>query len=200
MIQKCYLFYFQFQVLYTAACVYSIYVLFMMTSSNGNIFRVTGPLCGEFTGPGEFPAQRPVTRSFDVFFDLRLNKRLSKQPWGWWFETPAWSLWRHRNVRYCTSWCIMVYLLRYKGVFHRNKLKHDVIHARILSVLGNTQYGPWEMSSVVHRDWETETGTSLFNTTWHYTDAWYQTYMTVIMYYSVLTWYQILACMLGDPC
>ena len=69
----------------------------MMTSSNGNIFRVTGPLCGEFTGPGEFPAQRPVTRSFDVFFDLCLNKRLSKQPWGWWFETPAWSLWRHRN-------------------------------------------------------------------------------------------------------
>ena len=44
----------------------------MMTSSNGNIFRVTGPLCGEFTGPGEFPAQRPVTLSFDVFFDLRL--------------------------------------------------------------------------------------------------------------------------------
>ena len=33
-------------------------------------------------GPGEFPAQRPVTRSFDVFFDLRPNKRLSKQPWG----------------------------------------------------------------------------------------------------------------------
>ena len=69
----------------------------MMTSSNGNIFRVTGPLCGEFTGPGEFPTQRPVTRSFDVFFDLRLNKRLSKQPWGWWFETLSWSLWRHRN-------------------------------------------------------------------------------------------------------
>ena len=73
-------------------------VMLMMTSSNGNIFRVTGHLCGKFTGPGEFPAQRPVTRSFDVFFDLRLNKRLSKQPWGWWFETPEWSLWRHRNV------------------------------------------------------------------------------------------------------
>ena len=54
----------------------------MMTSSNGNIFRVTGPLCGEFTGPGEFPAQRPVTQSFDVFFDLRPNKWLSKQPRG----------------------------------------------------------------------------------------------------------------------
>ena len=60
-----------------------------MTSSNGNIFRVTGHLCGEFTGPGEIQAQRPVTRSFDVFFHLRLNKRFSKQPRGWWFETPA---------------------------------------------------------------------------------------------------------------
>ena len=53
-----------------------------MTSSNGNIFRVTGHLCGEFTGPGEFPAQRPVTRSFDVFFDLRLNKRLGNREAG----------------------------------------------------------------------------------------------------------------------
>ena len=71
--------------------------IIMMTSSNGNIFRATGPLCGEFTGPGEFPTQRPVTRRFDVFFDLRLNKRLSKQPWDWWFETPSWSLWRQCN-------------------------------------------------------------------------------------------------------
>ena len=48
--------------------------------------------------PGEFPAQRPVTRSFDVFFDLRPNRRLSKQPRGWWFETPSWSLWRQSNA------------------------------------------------------------------------------------------------------
>ena len=46
----------------------------MMTSSNADIFRVTGPLCGEFTVHREFPAQMPVTRSFDFFFDLRLNK------------------------------------------------------------------------------------------------------------------------------
>ena len=45
----------------------------MMTSSNGNIFRVTGHLCGEFNGSGEFPAQRPLTRSFDIFFDLCPN-------------------------------------------------------------------------------------------------------------------------------
>ena len=46
---------------------------------------------------GEFLAQRPVTRSFGVFFDLRLNKRLSKQSWGWWFETLSRPLWRHCN-------------------------------------------------------------------------------------------------------
>ena len=40
-----------------------------MMTLNGNILRVTGHLCGEFTC--EFPAQRPVRRSFDVFFDLR---------------------------------------------------------------------------------------------------------------------------------
>ena len=46
----------------------------------------------------EFLAQRPVTRSFDVFFDLRLNKQLNKHSWGWWFETLSHSLWRHCNV------------------------------------------------------------------------------------------------------
>ena len=43
------------------------------------------------------PAQTPVTRSFDVFFDLRLNKRLRKQSWGWWFETQSRPLWSHCN-------------------------------------------------------------------------------------------------------
>ena len=78
-----------------------------MTSSKGNIFRVTGHLCGEFTGPGEFPTQRPVTRSFDDFFDLRLNKRLSKQSWGWWFETLSRSLWRHHNETICSDVAIL---------------------------------------------------------------------------------------------
>ena len=47
---------------------------------------------------GWFPSQRSVTRTSDVFFDLHLNKRLSKQSWGWWFETSWWPLWRHWNV------------------------------------------------------------------------------------------------------
>ena len=48
---------------------------------------------------GELPAQAPVTRICDVSADLRLNKRLSKQSWGWWFETRLGSLLRHSNVR-----------------------------------------------------------------------------------------------------
>ena len=71
---------------------------FMMTSSNGNIFALLALCAGNSRVTGEFPSQRPVTRSFDVFFDMRLNKRLSKQSWGWWFETPSCSLWRHCNV------------------------------------------------------------------------------------------------------
>ena len=55
---------------------------------------------GNSPATGEFPTQRPVTRSFDVFFDLSLNKRLSKQWRGWWFETHSRSLWRHCSDLY----------------------------------------------------------------------------------------------------
>ena len=78
---------------------------FTMTSLNGNIFRVTGPLCGQFTGHRCIPhtnASDAVLWCF--FFDLRMNKRLSKQSWGWRFETPASSLWRHRNVDETKGW------------------------------------------------------------------------------------------------
>ena len=81
----------------TGGCAFSKSGLDMMTSSNGTIFRVTGYLCGEFIGLRWILHKRPVTRRFDVFFDLHPNKRLSKQWWGWWFETPSYPLWRHRN-------------------------------------------------------------------------------------------------------
>ena len=52
---------------------------------------------------GEFLAQRPMMRSFDVFFDLLLYTRLSKQSWDWWSDTPSCSLWRH--CHYIDSAC-----------------------------------------------------------------------------------------------
>ena len=55
---------------------------------------------------GEFPSQWPVTRIIDVFFNLRLNKRMSKQSRRRWFETPSRSWWRHYNgfVFECEQW------------------------------------------------------------------------------------------------
>ena len=68
-------------------------------------FSASLAICaGNSPVPGQFPTQRPVTRSFDVFLDLRLNKRLSKQPWGWWFESLSGPLWRHRNVAALHRW------------------------------------------------------------------------------------------------
>ena len=63
------------------------------------IFSALLAICaGNSPVTGEFPSQRPVTRSFDVFFDLRLNKQLSIQSRPRWFDTPSRSLWRHCNV------------------------------------------------------------------------------------------------------
>ena len=71
------------------------------------IFSALLAICaGNSPATGEFPAQRPVARSFGVFFDLRLNKRLSKQSWGWWFETQKRPLWRHCNGAQAGSWNI----------------------------------------------------------------------------------------------
>ena len=69
----------------------------MTTSSNGNNFRVTGPLCGEFTGHRWIPLTKGSEAELWCFLDLRLNKRLSKQLRRWWFDTTLRSLWRHHN-------------------------------------------------------------------------------------------------------
>ena len=120
----------------------------MMTSSNGIIFRVTGPLCGEFTGPGEFPTQRPVTRSFDVFFDLRLNKWLSKQPWGWWIETPSWSLWRQCNGKVKSQLCLwLLFTMLYSGIIMPMRPTNERLCYIVMSSLigwAHTQIDPCE--------------------------------------------------------
>ena len=71
---------------FTRYAFYAFYALLALCAGNSPV-------------TGEFPAQRPLTRSFNVFFDLRLNKRLSKHLWGLWVETPSRSLWLHCNDR-----------------------------------------------------------------------------------------------------
>ena len=75
-----------------------IKIYIMMTWSNGNIFRVNGPFCGEFTGDRWIPRIKASDAELWCFFGLRLNKQLGKQSRGWWFETPSRSWWRHCNV------------------------------------------------------------------------------------------------------
>ena len=63
------------------------------------IFSALLAICaGNSPVSSEFPPHRPVTHSFDVFFDLHQNKWLSKQSWGWWFEMLSHPLCRHRNA------------------------------------------------------------------------------------------------------
>ena len=96
------------------------YVIFLNRhqANNNHIFAWWRHQMGTFTAllalcagnspvPGEFPVQRPVTRSFDVFFHLRPNKRLSIQSWGWWSETLFRSLRCHcngLNRNYTVTW------------------------------------------------------------------------------------------------
>ena len=85
---------------------------------------------------GEFPAQRPVTRSFDVFFDLHLNKRLSKQSWGWWFVMPSRSLWSLCNDWLLSIWHVLFFMqcLHY----HSDSKADHVVILYIISSHDNT--------------------------------------------------------------
>ena len=87
---------------------------------------------------GEFPTQRPVTQIFDVFFDPRLNKRLSKQSWGWWFETSSCPLWRHLNehgeiLNYVSHSTVMWSIIIQNAPKAHKPLSH--IHVRSMSVI-----------------------------------------------------------------
>ena len=111
------------------------------------IFSALLAICaGNSPVTGEFPAQRPVTRSFDVFFDLHLNKQLSKQWWGWWFEMPPCPLWRHCNVWGqdigCFSW-----ILKSAGIILcMCPAKERWCYTAMQSLIGwaHTQDDPWE--------------------------------------------------------
>ena len=88
--------------------------LAMVTWSNENIFLVTGHLCGEWTGHRWILPIKASDAELWYFFDLRLNKQLNKESWGWWFETPSYLLWGHCNVM------IICIYFRYLGTGNRS--------------------------------------------------------------------------------
>ena len=99
-------------------------VNFMMTSSNGNIFRVTGPLCGEFTGHRWIPTQRSMTRSFNFVICAWIN--------GWVNTGEAGNLRRHRAhfdvtlMLALAQLCLMRSLQYRRHGWHR---RHDILAA-----------------------------------------------------------------------
>ena len=82
----------------------------------------------------EFPSQGPVTRSFDVFFDLGLNKPLSKQSRRWWFETLSCSLWRHCNVAFCRLVHRMEHKLGQHWVCWWTNIRHAKLNVTLLNI------------------------------------------------------------------
>ena len=63
-----------------------LWLLHMRTSSMETFSSLLALYVGNSPVTGEFPSQRPVTWKCDVFVDLCMNKWLSKQSWGWWFD------------------------------------------------------------------------------------------------------------------
>ena len=109
--------------------------LYMMTSSNENIFGVNGRLGGKSTGHWWIP----FTKASDAelwYFYIRMNKQLSKQLRRWWFETPSRSFWRH-----CNESINMIHIFHPNIMTHTCQIKHW--HAFRLSIVMRNAVGLW---------------------------------------------------------
>ena len=120
--------------------------------------------------PGEFPTQRPVTRSFDVFFDLRPNKRLSKQWWCWWFETQSCPLWRH-----CNEWLHMGHKdIGFGFPCGGMDFKFLYIHQGVIFILPlNLPKPPWVMDAGAFALVYLNLSVSEITFAWDFTEFWY---------------------------
>ena len=142
----------------------------MITSSNGNIFRVTGHLCGEFTGHRWIPRTKASDAELWCFLWSAPNKRLSKQSWGWWFETPSWSLWRQCDAKMRGYyWATKAFLcsftfLTFFGFTHHNLPIKCHIH---------NWYVPPQLSCVVAcQPWMWYNGSSIHHMILQYVETW----------------------------
>ena len=130
------------------------------------IFSALLALCaGNSPVTGELFSQRPVTRSFDVLFDLCLNLRLNKQSWGWWFEAPSCSLWRYCNgVRVIRKhFYIMKSSYMWEITTHQST---DIVHTFCFLFSGCTQH------TVYVRSRETEATRNIDNQYSNYLFVW----------------------------
>ena len=95
------------------------------------------------------PRTETVTRGFDVFFDLRLNKRLSKQSWGWWFETLPRPLWRHSKGLRCVDICFYPWRVKFSE-FNASRLLKSTCKTWPLSILSSLRFETLTKLSEIH--------------------------------------------------
>ena len=107
----------------------SLYSVLMMTSSNGNIFRVAGSLCGDFTGHRWIPRTKASDAELWCFLWSAHEKRLSKRLGCRWFETQSRSLWCHCNVS-------VVLLLHISGVLCQKQVSRAGTSNYITNTVG----------------------------------------------------------------
>ena len=109
----------------------------MMTSSNGNIFRVTSHLCGNSTGHRWISHTKASDAELWCFFYLCPNERLSKQSWGWWFGTLSSPLWRHCNVLLsyaCMPFCVVIIIMNESFFLQVSLTKCRITLSRVISI------------------------------------------------------------------
>ena len=106
-------------------------------------------LCaGNSPGTGEFPSQRPVTRGFDVFVDLRPNKRLSKQSRGWWFERKCLKYWKYHIQVQQHSIRFLSMAEKRSWSWHHQTMKNNVL-VTPPQVMGGAYMHQWTGTSLV---------------------------------------------------
>ena len=108
---------------------------------------------GNLLVTGEFPAQRPMMRSFAVFFDLHLNKWLSKQWRGWWFETLSHPLWRHCDADWPHSTDVRCTrnLFSTMDQLVLPMLRSDRYHRLCVRRIGDVIQGDWRTLTAIKR-------------------------------------------------
>ena len=116
----------------------------MMTSSNGNSFRVTGPMCGEFTGHRWIPRTKASDLELWYFLWSTPEKRSSKQSQGYWFQMPSPQSWRHciasgpPNSNSTSKTILTGY-----GINEIYEVYSDVISFQLCNVIKRSGVGSW---------------------------------------------------------
>ena len=126
-----------------------------MTSSNG-FFAFLALCVGNSTVTGEFPSKGQWHGAVMFSLICALNKRLSKQSWGWLFETPSCSLWRHCNGVFLMQkeiWLLYSYLLYSWFNENRRNSTADTLELRHLCIKPSMYLFAWWCCYIVYHDY-----------------------------------------------